>query len=292
MGLFFAGRTKSAHCTPPPVPFEAMATSFLGVQLSVKQVKVASKVDTRVVAATVPKRKPVAKKPAAKSAPSKNKWTGSSSGYDSAKWYGADRKLFLPSGFLDPSEVPDYLDGTLAGDYGAHGRPQRRGCASPVAFNRNPYPRASSLSPPGYDPLGLGVDGNVEKYRAFELIHARWAMLGACASFPSALVRLTRRLKARWAPLCRRRSTPSAAATSRARFGGRCDPCSPGRDTGVSETGPPSRTPHRLAHAPAVPRREQPRQAARTRVCNCACPTEPLRASDWSSAAGCSERRR
>ena len=31
----------------------------------------------------------------------------------------------------------------------------------------------------GYDPLGLGKDGNVEKYRAYELIHARWAMLAA-----------------------------------------------------------------------------------------------------------------
>jgi len=31
----------------------------------------------------------------------------------------------------------------------------------------------------GYDPLGLGKDGNVEKYREYELIHGRWAMLGA-----------------------------------------------------------------------------------------------------------------
>lgn len=32
----------------------------------------------------------------------------------------------------------------------------------------------------GYDPLGLGKDqGQVEKYRAYELLHARWAMLAA-----------------------------------------------------------------------------------------------------------------
>ena len=32
----------------------------------------------------------------------------------------------------------------------------------------------------GYDPLGLGKDQEqVEKYRAFELLHARWAMLAA-----------------------------------------------------------------------------------------------------------------
>jgi light-harvesting complex II chlorophyll a/b binding protein 5 len=32
----------------------------------------------------------------------------------------------------------------------------------------------------GYDPLGLGKDpAQVEQYRAYELIHARWAMLAA-----------------------------------------------------------------------------------------------------------------
>jgi len=45
--------------------------------------------------------------------------------------------------------VPTYLNGSLAGDY-------------------------------GYDPLGLGKDTEtVEKYRAYELLHARWAMLAA-----------------------------------------------------------------------------------------------------------------
>ena len=42
--------------------------------------------------------------------------------------------------------MPDYLDGTLAGDY-------------------------------GFDPLKLGVDGKIDQYRAAEVIHARWAML-------------------------------------------------------------------------------------------------------------------
>lgn len=32
----------------------------------------------------------------------------------------------------------------------------------------------------GYDPLGLGKDpAQVETYRAYELLHARWAMLAA-----------------------------------------------------------------------------------------------------------------
>ena len=45
--------------------------------------------------------------------------------------------------------MPAYLNGSLAGDY-------------------------------GYDPLGLGKDTEtVEKYRAYELLHARWAMLAA-----------------------------------------------------------------------------------------------------------------
>uniref|UniRef100_A0A7R9VAR6 Chlorophyll a-b binding protein, chloroplastic n=1 Tax=Chlamydomonas euryale TaxID=1486919 RepID=A0A7R9VAR6_9CHLO len=77
-------------------------------------------------------------------------WTGGEGGAaDLDKWYGPDRKLFLPGGLLSPEDVPEYLDGTLPGDY-------------------------------GYDPLGLGGDEEgVEKYRANELLHARWAMLAA-----------------------------------------------------------------------------------------------------------------
>ena len=42
---------------------------------------------------------------------------------------------------------------------------------------------ASNNNSYGYDPLGLGKDvEGVEKYRAAELIHARWAMLGAAGS--------------------------------------------------------------------------------------------------------------
>eukprot|EP01025_Chloroclados_australasicus_P052428 TRINITY_DN6111_c0_g1_i1.p2 TRINITY_DN6111_c0_g1~~TRINITY_DN6111_c0_g1_i1.p2 ORF type:complete len:343 (+),score=60.02 TRINITY_DN6111_c0_g1_i1:762-1790(+) len=76
-------------------------------------------------------------------------WLGGTGGAQNLdKWYGPSRVLFLPTGLLDRSDVPDYLNGELAGDY-------------------------------GYDPLGLGANGNVEKYRAAELIHARWAMLAA-----------------------------------------------------------------------------------------------------------------
>merc|ERR1712099_27708 len=89
-----------------------------------------------------------AKKPAAKKAGGggRGAWLGSGEQeFNLGKWYGADRSLFLPTGLLDPTDIPEYLNGELAGDY-------------------------------GYDPLGLGQDGNVAKYREAELIHARWAM--------------------------------------------------------------------------------------------------------------------
>jgi len=64
-------------------------------------------------------------------------------------WYGPNRALYLPGGLLNSSDIPKYLTGELAGDY-------------------------------GYDPLGIGKDAQqVRKYREAELIHARWAMLGA-----------------------------------------------------------------------------------------------------------------
>ncbi|XP_023521205.1 chlorophyll a-b binding protein CP26, chloroplastic-like isoform X2 [Cucurbita pepo subsp. pepo] len=75
--------------------------------------------------------KPVAifgKKPAPKSKPS----TVSPINDELAKWYGPDRRIFLPDGLLDRSEIPEYLNGEVPGEY-----------------------------------------------QAFELIHARWAMLGA-----------------------------------------------------------------------------------------------------------------
>ncbi|CAA6663910.1 unnamed protein product [Spirodela intermedia] len=67
-----------------------------------------------------------------------------------AKWYGPDRRIFLPEGLLDRSEVPEYLNGRSPG------------------------------SNYGYDPFGLSKKPeDLNKYRAYELIHARWAMLGA-----------------------------------------------------------------------------------------------------------------
>ncbi|KAK6246691.1 Chlorophyll A-B binding protein - like 10 [Theobroma cacao] len=66
-----------------------------------------------------------------------------------AKWYGPDRRIFLPEGLLDRSEIPEYLTGEVPGDY-------------------------------GYDPFGLSrKPENFSKYQAYELIHGRWAMLGA-----------------------------------------------------------------------------------------------------------------
>lgn len=67
--------------------------------------------------------------------------------------YGPDRALYLPGGLLDRDEVPAYLNGSLPGDY-------------------------------GYDPLGLGKDGGVDKYRVNEVLHARWAMLVSSCPLP------------------------------------------------------------------------------------------------------------
>lgn len=102
--------------------------------------------------ATVVKKAPKpASKPAKKASGGKpvGGWLGEEGGAQNLdKWYGPSRVLFLPSGLLDRSDVPAYLNGELPGDY-------------------------------GYDPLGLGANGNVEKYRENELLHARWAMLAA-----------------------------------------------------------------------------------------------------------------
>ncbi|KAI5062230.1 hypothetical protein GOP47_0023245 [Adiantum capillus-veneris] len=66
-----------------------------------------------------------------------------------AKWYGPSRRIYLPEGLLDRSEVPAYLTGEVPGDY-------------------------------GFDPFGLSKKpADFDKYQAYELIHARWAMLGA-----------------------------------------------------------------------------------------------------------------
>merc|ERR1719181_225192 len=80
-------------------------------------------------------------------------WGGGEGGAgDLSKWYGANRKLWLPSGLWTSDDVPDYLNGSLAGDY-------------------------------GWDPLGLGQDpAQVAKYRSNEILHARWAMLGAAGA--------------------------------------------------------------------------------------------------------------
>merc|ERR1719198_134005 len=78
-------------------------------------------------------------------------WLGGEGGPQTSleKWYGPNRALFLPRGLIDEKDIPSYLTGELAGDY-------------------------------GYDPLGLGKDPEqVLKYREAELIHARWAMLAA-----------------------------------------------------------------------------------------------------------------
>jgi light-harvesting complex I chlorophyll a/b binding protein 4 len=66
----------------------------------------------------------------------------------------ADRPLFIPG-----AAPPEYLDGSLAGDY-------------------------------GWDPLGLGADETARRwYRQSELQHARWAMLGVAGILVQEITR-------------------------------------------------------------------------------------------------------
>merc|ERR1712216_1120642 len=97
----------------------------------------------KAVKKTAPVKKSVTVKKTVKKAPAPNKAALSA---ELAKWYGPNRKLYLPSGLLTTKDIPSYLDGKLAGDY-------------------------------GFDPLGLGADGAISQYRVAEVIHARWAML-------------------------------------------------------------------------------------------------------------------
>jgi len=73
-------------------------------------------------------------------------------------WYGANRKLWLPGGLLDFADVNPVLNGTAPGDY-------------------------------GLDPFNLSkTPEDFEKYRAYEVIHARWAMLAVAGiAIPEAL---------------------------------------------------------------------------------------------------------
>jgi len=76
-------------------------------------------------------------------------WLGGNGGTqtDLRRWYGPGRVLYLPEGLILRSEIPSYLNGQLAGDY-------------------------------GFDPLSLGRETkNLSKFREAEMIHARWAML-------------------------------------------------------------------------------------------------------------------
>lgn len=98
------------------------------------------------------------KAPAKKGAAGRRGWLGSGESFNVAKWYGKDRTMFLPDGIWDRTKCPEWMDGTLPGDY-------------------------------GYDVLRIGSSKErVEQLRRYELIHARWAMLGTAGMIiPEAL---------------------------------------------------------------------------------------------------------
>ena len=173
--------------------------SFLGQQLNLKPAAAGAvrRSAQPVVAATKPKVAPAKKgaKPVAASK-AKNRWLNADDGYDSSKWYGPDRKLFLPGGLLDPSEVPDYLDGSLPGEYVPR---YCRHCMSQHSLH--PWLAATATtrwaSPP-----------RVARTTLRSIAHTSLSTPAGLCSAP-------------WARSCRRHSMPTAR-TSRAQSGGRC----------------------------------------------------------------------
>jgi len=133
---------KKAPAASPSLP--SLPNPFGGdaPKASAKTVKKAAPAKKAVAKKAPVKKAPVKKAPVAKKAAK----SPTAAKEALAKWYGPDRKLYLPGGLLTKADLPSYLDGTLAGDY-------------------------------GFDPLGLGADGAIKQYRVAEVIHARWAML-------------------------------------------------------------------------------------------------------------------
>jgi len=114
-----------------------------------KQVAKKAPAPVKKAAAATKKAAPVQVKKVAAVAKKATKTVNVASNEELAKWYGPDRRIYLPEGLLSKDEVPAYLTGEVAGDY-------------------------------GYDPFGLSKKPqDFDKYQAYELIHGRWAMLGA-----------------------------------------------------------------------------------------------------------------
>eukprot|EP00897_Mesotaenium_endlicherianum_P004460 jgi/Mesen1/4041/ME000213S03070 len=135
-----------------------LQSQFLGQAIAFQSSAKAAKQAQRTVTCAAPKKeaakvaskaKATAKNTVAKVASAARKAAAPVSSAELGKWYGPSRRIYLPEGLLDPSEIPDYLTGEVPGDY-------------------------------GYDPLGLGKKPqDFARYQAAELIHSRWAMLGA-----------------------------------------------------------------------------------------------------------------
>jgi len=136
----FLGQSLSAAATPSVSNAARPAASLKVVSLFNFGKKKAA-----AAAAPVKKAAKTVQKSASKAASKVNKPDNE----ELAKWYGPDRRIYLPEGLLDKSEIPSYLNGEVPGDY-------------------------------GFDPFGLSKKPqDFDRYQAYELIHARWAMLGA-----------------------------------------------------------------------------------------------------------------